>query len=31
MVNKFFDKKNSGSGVKKENMSNKELAEGLHN
>ena len=27
MVYKFFDKKNSGSGIKNENISNKELAE----
>ena len=30
MVNKFFDKKTSGSGIKNENISNKELAEELH-
>ena len=30
MVYKFFDKKSSGSGIKNENISNKELAEGLH-
>ena len=27
---KFFDKKTSGSGIKNENISNKELAEELH-
>ena len=27
----FFDKKSSGSGIKNENTSNKELAEELHN
>ena len=31
MVYKFFDKKTSGSGIKNENVSNKELAEELHN
>ena len=30
MVYKFFDKKSSGSGIKNENISNKELAEELH-
>ena len=30
MVYKFFDKKTSGSGIKNENISNKELAEELH-
>ena len=30
MVYKFFDKKSSGSGIKNENISNKELAEKLH-
>ena len=30
MVYKFFDKKTSGRTVKNENISNKELAEGLH-
>ena len=30
MVYKFVDKKTSGSGVKNENISNKELAEELH-
>ena len=30
MVCKFFDKKSSGSGVKNENFSNKQLAEELH-
>ena len=30
MVYKFFMKKNSGSGIKNENISNKQLAEGLH-
>ena len=30
MVYKFFDKKVSGSGIKTENISNKELAEELH-
>ena len=30
MVYKFFDKKTSGSGMKNENMFNKELAEELH-
>ena len=30
MVYKFFDKKASGSGIKNENMSNKELAEELY-
>ena len=30
MVYKFFDKKTPGSGIKNENMSNKELAEELH-
>ena len=30
MVYKFFDKKTSGSGIKNENISNKELAEDLH-
>ena len=30
MVYKFFDKKTSGSGIKNENMSNKELAKELH-
>ena len=30
MVDKFFDKKTSGSGIKNENISNKELAEDLH-
>ena len=30
MVYKFFDKKDSGSGIKNENISNKELAEELH-
>ena len=29
MVYKYFDKKTSGSGIKNENMSNKELAEEL--
>ena len=29
-VYKFFDKKSSGSGIKNENISNKELAEELH-
>ena len=30
MVSKCFDKKTSGSGIKNENISNKELAEELH-
>ena len=30
MVYKFFDKKNSGSGIKDENMSDQQLAEELH-
>ena len=30
MVYRFFDKKNSGSDIKNENISNKELAEELH-
>ena len=30
MVYKFFDKKTSGSGIKIENIPNKELAEELH-
>ena len=30
MVYKFFDKKTSGSGIKNENISNKELVEKLH-
>ena len=30
MVYKFFDKKSSGSGIKNENISKKELAEELH-
>ena len=30
MVYKFFDKKTSGSGIKNENISNKELAGELH-
>ena len=30
MVYKFFGKKTSGSGIKNENISNKELAEELH-
>ena len=30
MVYKFFDKKASGSGIRKENMSNQQLAEELH-
>ena len=30
MVNKFFDKKTSGGGIKNENISNKELAKELH-
>ena len=30
MVYKYFDKKTSGSGIKNENISNKELAEELH-
>ena len=30
MVYKFFDKETSGSGIKNENISNKELAEELH-
>ena len=30
MAYKFFDKKTSGSGIKNENISNKELAEELH-
>ena len=30
MVCKVFDKKNSGSGIKNENISNKELSEELH-
>ena len=30
MVYKFFDKKTSGSGIKNENISNKESAEDLH-
>ena len=30
MVYKFFDKKTSGSGIKNENISNKELADELH-
>ena len=30
MVYKFFDKKSSGSGIKNENISTKELAEDLH-
>ena len=31
MIYKFFDKETSDSSVKNENMSNKELAEELHN
>ena len=30
VVYNFFDKKTSGSGIKNENISNKELAEELH-
>ena len=30
MVYRFFDKNTSGSGIKNENISNKELAEELH-
>ena len=30
MVYKFFDEKSSGSGIKNENISNKELTEELH-
>ena len=30
MAYKFFDKKTSGSGIKNENISNKELAKELH-
>ena len=30
MVYKLFDKKSRGSGIKNENLSNKELAEELH-
>ena len=30
MVYKFFDKKASGSGIKNENISNKELGQELH-
>ena len=30
MVYSFFDKKNSGGGIKNENISNKELAEEYH-
>ena len=30
MVYRLFDKKNSGIGIKNENISNKELAEELH-
>ena len=30
MVYKYFDKKTSGSGIKNENISNKELAEEIH-
>ena len=30
MVYTFFEKKTSGSGIKKENISNKDLAEELH-
>ena len=30
MVYRFFDKKTSGSGIKNENISNKELAKELH-
>ena len=30
MVYKFFDKETSGSGIKNENISDKELAEELH-
>ena len=30
MVDKFFDKKTFGSGIKNENISNKELAKDLH-
>ena len=30
MIYTFFDKKTSGSGIKNENISNKELAEKLH-
>ena len=30
MVYRFFDKKTSGSGIKNENISNKELAEELN-
>ena len=30
MVYKFFDKETCGSGIKNENMSNKELSEELH-
>ena len=30
VVYEFFDKKNSGSGIKNGNISNKELAEDLH-
>ena len=31
MVYNFFDNKSSGSGIKNENMTNKELTEELHN
>ena len=31
MVYRFFDKKTSGGAIKNENMSNKELAEEMHN
>ena len=30
MVYNFFDKKNSGSGIENENISNKKLAEEIH-
>ena len=30
MVSNFFDEKTSGSGIKNENISNKELANELH-
>ena len=30
MIYKFFDKKTSGSGIKNDNISNKELAKELH-
>ena len=30
MVYKFFDKETAGSGIKNENISNKELAQELH-